>query len=55
MTPKISKGAASYRPATEEEQRCGKCSMYVRGGGCTLVKGAINSHYTCDHWEPKHG
>ncbi len=48
--PTISKREANYRPQDTPGERCGNCAMFVAGGRCTLVRGAIDSSYTCDHW-----
>ena len=47
MTPKLSKADPSveYNPhGGTLFKRCGRCSMYVDYGGCTLVRGFIDSH-----------
>jgi hypothetical protein len=58
----ISKETANYRIA-EGSKRCGNCSMFrSKDGGtgfilacatCTLVRGTIRAHDTCDEWEKK--
>jgi hypothetical protein len=49
----ISKEEASYRLA-DGKKRCGNCSMFLpKEGACTLVRGTIRAHDTCDEWEKK--
>lgn len=35
--------------------RCGTCSMYLAGGGCTAVAGVIVPVGVCDLWQRKTG
>jgi hypothetical protein len=51
---KISKEDADYRrPPPTSSRRCGRCNMFVKPSGCTLVKGTIDAKMTCKFWEPK--
>jgi len=52
----LSKKAANYRPAPQAEVRCDHCKYMfppLALGGCRLVRGAIRSSATCDHFTPR--
>lgn len=54
MSATLTKSEARYVEKSKDEgERCGNCSMYIPGGSCTLVKGAIASAGYCKHWEAK--
>ena len=44
---------AQYKPASNPQKRCALCSMFLKGGYCTLVEGRIHPSYTCKWWEKK--
>ena len=50
--PTLSKRKAHYY-GDAEDQHCHDCSMFKRGGACTLVKGSIDPFGTCDHYEAR--
>lgn len=50
---KVSKESVQYRKATDQDKRCGACSMYRAGGECTAVRGSIKPSDTCRLWEKK--
>ena len=49
---KLSKTEVRYRKA-DGEKRCGNCSMFRKGGYCTLVAGDIRKNDVCDRYEAK--
>ena len=49
---KLSKTEVKYRRADGYE-RCGNCTMFRKGGYCTLVAGDIRKGDVCDRWEAK--
>jgi len=60
MSDRLTKSEAEYRSQTEEErqadERCGTCSMFVGGGQCTEVIGAIDpDRHLCKLYEPRNG
>jgi hypothetical protein len=53
MSATLEKSEARYTPKATGNENCGGCSMYIRGGSCTLVKGVISPAGWCKHFEPK--
>jgi hypothetical protein len=60
MAATMTKTQANYHMAYTTHDRtrfCRDCNMFRAGNGgdgsCTLVKGDIHPHGTCDHYEPK--
>ena len=50
----LAKDQVNYRKALDWSKRCGVCTMFREPNGCTLVRGIIDKHFTCDRFDPKH-